>query len=130
VAFHVPPEVPDLDVLSVTVGPDGQVFAGTRRGFSALGSAGPALRAAPWALSDERVTALHFERRTTEAGTRDVLWAGTRGGLVRYDVAADLVTPFGTSEGLPDPDVRALLATPEGVRYIATPKGVARYSAQ
>jgi plastocyanin len=130
VAFHVPPEVPDLDVLSVAVGPEGQVFAGTRRGFSALGSAGPALRAAPWALSDERVTALHFEQRTTKAGTRDVLWAGTRGGLVRYDVAADIVTPFGTSEGMPDPDVRALLATPEGVRYIATPKGVARYSAQ
>ncbi|QSQ24682.1 PKD domain-containing protein [Pyxidicoccus parkwayensis] len=129
VALHVPPEVPDTDVLSVAVGPERQVFAGTRRGFSALGRPGPALRAAPWSLEDEQVSALLFERRTTGSGTRDVLWAGTKAGLVRYDVASDIVTRFGTNEGLPSPDVRALLMTPDGVRYIATPKGVARYAA-
>lgn len=129
VALHVPPAVPATDVLSVAVGPEGQVFAGTRSGFSALGSPGPSLRAAPWALPDEQVAALLFERQATKDGPRDVLWAGTKGGLVRYDVASDIVTLFGANEGLPGTDVRALLSTPEGVRYIATPKGVAKYSA-
>lgn len=129
VALHVPPEVPDTDVLSLAVGPEGQVFAGTHKGFSALGSPGPALRAAPWRLADEQVSALLFERRALDGGTRDVLWAGTKGGLVRYDVASDIVTPFGTSEGLPDLDVRALVRSSEGERYIGTPKGVVMYSA-
>ncbi|MFP2907492.1 hypothetical protein ACLESD_21075 [Pyxidicoccus sp. 3LFB2] len=120
--------MPDKDVLSVAVGPEGQVFAGTPRGFSALGRPGPALRGAPWALPDETVHALLFERQASGTGSRDVLWAGTGRGLVRYDIQADIVTLFTEREGLPDPDVRALLAGPEGVRYIGTDKGVATYS--
>ena len=128
VVTHLPPEVPDEDVLSLAVGPEGQVFAGTRKGFSALGQPGPLLSEVPWELPDEEVRALLFERQPTSTGTRDVLWAGTREGLARYDVAADIVTLFREVEGLPDAEVRALLAGPGGVRYIGTAHGVASYA--
>lgn len=124
---HVPPEVPDVDVLSVAVGPEGQVFAGTRRGFSALGQPGPQLRDAPWGLPDEEVRTLLFERQPAGTSTRDVLWAGTRQGLVRYDVAADIVTLLTQVDGLPAAEVHALLAGPGGARYIGTGGGVALY---
>lgn len=125
VAIHRPPGIPDEDVLSVAVGPEGQVFAGTRRGFGAPGRPGPVLRDAPWHLPDEEVQTLLFERQAS--GTRDVLWAGTRDGLVRYDVTRDIVTHFGTGEGLPHAGVRALLKGPDGVRYFGTERGVASY---
>jgi hypothetical protein len=128
VVMHLPPAVPDEDVLSVAVGPEGQVFAGTRKGFSALGQPGPLLGDEPWDLPDEEVRALLFERQPAGTGTRDVLWAGTKEGLVRYDVAADIVTLFSTPEGLPDAEVHTLLAGPDGVRYIGTAHGVARYA--
>ncbi|MBU8897600.1 hypothetical protein KRR26_18445 [Corallococcus sp. M34] len=128
VVMHVPPEVPDVDVLSVAVGPEGQVYVGTRRGFGALGQEGPALRASPWNLPDEQVQALLFERHpVTGASPVDVLWAGTRNGLVRYDLARDIVTPLGTQDGLLDADVRALAPRPEGGRYIGTARGISRY---
>ncbi|MBZ4422386.1 PKD domain-containing protein [Myxococcus sp. RHST-1-4] len=128
VVLHVAPAVPDEDVLSVTVGPEGQVFAGTRRGFSALGQPGPQLRDAPWELADEEVRTLLFERQTSDTGSRDVLWAGTKGGLVRYDVASDIVTLFTPAEGLPSPEVHALVDGAHGARYIGTASGVASYS--
>ncbi|MBJ6762068.1 hypothetical protein JGU66_14945 [Myxococcaceae bacterium JPH2] len=128
VVMHVPPEVPDVDVLSVAVSPEGQVYVGTRRGFGALGQEGPALRASPWNLPDEQVQALLFERHPVAgAAPVDVLWAGTRNGLVRYDLARDIVTPLGTQDGLLDADVRALATRPEGGRYIATARGISRY---
>ncbi|MBL0697082.1 PKD domain-containing protein [Comamonas sp. JC664] len=128
VVFHTPPAVLDDDVLSVAVGPEGQVFAGTRMGFSALGQPGPALRNAPWGLQDEEVRALHFERQHAGSGvSRDILWAGTKGGLVRYDLTADVVSHFGTEEGLPDPDVGALLVTSERLRYVGTAQGLVTY---
>ncbi|QDE98771.1 hypothetical protein [Myxococcus xanthus] len=127
VRLHTPPAIPDDDVLSVAVGPEGQVFAGTRKGFSALGQPGPALRDAPWGLQDEEIRTLHFERQTVGARTRDILWAGTKNGLVRYDVSADIATHFGTEEGLPDPDVSALLVAPGGPRYVGTARGLVTY---
>ncbi|WP_164020700.1 PKD domain-containing protein [Pyxidicoccus trucidator] len=128
VTLHVPPAVTDEDVRAVAVSPEGLVFAGTGKGFSTLGRPGPALRDAPWSLPDEEVQALLFERQSTGTRTRDVLWAGTRRGLVRYDLQSDIVTLLTEQEGLPDADVRALLAGPEGGRYIGTSKGVATYS--
>jgi hypothetical protein len=125
VELHGPPGIPDEDVLSVAVGPEGQVFAGTRRGFGAPGRPGPLLREAPWHLPDEEIQALLFERQAS--GARDVLWAGTKEGLVRYDVTRDIVTLFGAGEGLPDADVRTLLKGPDGVRYFGTARGVASY---
>ncbi len=127
VVLHASPAVPDDDVLSVAVGPEGQVFAGTRKGFSALGLPGPALRDAPWGLQDEEIRALHFERQAQTPPARDILWAGTKGGLLRYDVTADIVTHFGVETGLPDPDVSALLVEPHGSLYIGTARGLARY---
>ncbi|MCP3143758.1 PKD domain-containing protein [Pyxidicoccus xibeiensis] len=128
VAMHLPPQVLDADVRAVAVGPAGQVFTGTRRGFSALGQPGPALRDAPWALPDEEVHALLFERQPSDAGMRGVLWAGMKDGLVRYDVERDIVTRFGAQEGLPAAKVQVLVAGPDGTRYIGTSHGVAKYS--
>lgn len=128
VVLHLPPTVPDEDVRAVAVGPEGQVFAGTRKGFSALGRPGPALRDAPWELEDDEVNTLLFERQSSEAGMRGVLWVGLKEGLVRYDVERDIVTLFSAKEGLPVPEVRTLLLGPEGARYIGTPRGVAKYS--
>ncbi|AKQ65027.1 Glycoprotein gp2 [Myxococcus hansupus] len=125
VVFHTPPAVLDDDVLSVAVGPEGQVFVGTRMGFSALGQPGPALRDAPWGLQDEEVRALHFERQHPGDGvSRDILWAGTKGGLVRYDLTADIVSHFGANEGLPDPDVSTLHVASEQLRYVGTAQGL------
>jgi hypothetical protein len=128
VVLHGPPGIPDEDVLSVAVGPEGQVFAGTRRGFGSPGQPGPVLRDAPWHLPDDEVRALLFERQDAgSAQPRDVLWAGIKGGLVRYDVARDIVTLFSPAEGLLDGDVRALLKGPDGMRYAGTARGVAGY---
>ncbi|MFP2960158.1 hypothetical protein ACLEPN_20615 [Myxococcus sp. 1LA] len=127
VKLHTPPDIPDDDVLSVAVGPEGQVFVGTRKGFSALGQPGPALRNAPWGLMDEEIRVLHFERQAVDASTRDILWAGTKSGLVRYDVTADIATHFGPEEGLPDPDVSALLVASDDVRYVGTARGLVTY---
>ncbi|WIG98458.1 hypothetical protein [Myxococcus sp. SDU36] len=127
VRLHAPPAIPDDDVLSVAVGPEGQVFAGTRKGFSALGRPAPSLRDEPWGLQDEEIRTLHFERQAVDARTRDILWAGMKNGLVRYDVTADIATHFGTNEGLPDPDVSALLVAPGGPRYVGTARGLVTY---
>jgi ligand-binding sensor domain-containing protein len=59
---------------------------------------------------------------------RDVLWAGTRRGLVRYDLGRDIATHFGVGDGLPNEDIRALALTPEGVRLIGTASGLAVYA--
>ncbi len=126
--LHVPPAVPSEDVLCVAVSPEGRVFAGTSKGFSALGEEGPALKAAPWLLPDDGVQALLFERRTLGTATRDLLWAGTRSGLVRYDIALDIPTRFGAEEGLPGEDIRSLAVAPDGTRYIGTARGLATYA--
>jgi hypothetical protein len=126
--LHVPPAIPGEDVLSLALSSEGRVFAGTTKGFSALDEEGPALRAAPWSLPDEAVQALLFERRGSGAGARDVLWAGTGNGLLRYDVTLDIVTRFGTEDGLPADGIHALARTPDGTRYIGTTGGLARYA--
>lgn len=126
--LHLPPEVPSQDVLSVAVSPEGRVFAGTSRGFSALGEEGPALKAAPWSLSDDTVQVLLFERRVIGTATRDLLWAGTRAGLVRYDIELDIPTPFRAEDGLPGDDIRSLALAADGTRYIGTARGLASYA--
>lgn len=126
--LHVPPSVPGEDVLSLAMSPEGRVFAGTSKGLSALGEEGPALRAAPWNLPDDVVQALLFERTGTGASARDLLWVGTRSGLVRYDVTQDIPTRFGAADGLPGEDIRSLGMAPDGTRYIGTARGLATYS--
>jgi ligand-binding sensor domain-containing protein len=129
IQLHVPPAIAGDDVLSLAVSPEGRVFAGTSRGFSALGEEGPALKAAPWSLPSETVQALLFERRGTGAAARDVLWAGTSSGLIRYDVTLDIATRFGVEEGLPADDVRSLAWAPDGkTRYLGTTRGLASYA--
>ena len=92
-----------------------------------MGQPGPALRDAPWGLQDEEIRALHFERQSLEGRAHDILWAGTNGGLVRHDLTADIVTHFGTEEGLPAPGVNTLLLNPEGALYVGTARGLVRY---
>ncbi len=126
--LHVPPALPDKEVLAVAVSPTGGVFAGTSQGFAAPGQRGPALKAEPWSLQDETVQALLFERRGAGATAREVLWVGTRGGLIRYDIARDIVTRYGEADGLPGEDIRALALGADGTKYIGTTRGLASYA--
>jgi PKD repeat protein len=126
--LHGPPALPDEDVRSLALSPEGLPYAGTIRGWGAPGRAGPALKAPPWSHPDEQVQALVFERRAVGGQVRDVLWAGTRRGLIRYDLGLDIATRFGVEDGLPNEDIRALSLTPEGVRLIGTASGLAVYA--
>jgi PKD repeat protein len=126
--LHGPPALPDEDVRALALSPEGLPYAGTPRGWGALGRLGPALKAPPWNYPDEQVQALVFERRVVGGQTRDVLWAGTRRGLIRYDLGLDIATHFGVGDGLPNEDIRALALTPEGVRLIGTASGLAVYA--
>jgi hypothetical protein len=126
--LHGPPALPDKDVRALTLSPEGRPYVGTLRGWGTLGRAGPALKAPPWSYPDEHVQALVFERRAVGGQVRDVLWAGTRRGLIRYDLGLDIATHFGAVDGLPNEDIRALALTPEGVRLIGTASGLAIYS--
>ena len=126
--LHGPPALPDEDVRALALSPEGLPYAGTTRGWGALGRAGPALKAPPWSYPDEQVQALVFERRAVGGQVRDVLWAGTRRGLIRYDLGRDIATHFGVGDGLPNEDIRALAPTPEGARLIGTASGLAVYA--
>jgi hypothetical protein len=126
--LHGPPALPDKDVRAVTLSPEGRPYVGTVRGWGALGQAGPSLRAPPWSFPDEQVQALAFERRAVGGQVRDLLWAGTRRGLIRYDLGLDIATRFDVEDGLPGEDIRALSLTPEGLHYIGTASGLALYA--
>jgi PKD repeat protein len=126
--LHGPPALPDKDVRAVTVSPEGLAYAGTLRGWGALGQPGPSLKTPPWSFPDEEVQALVFERTLVGGQVRELLWAGTRRGLIRYDLGRDIATRFGTEDGLPGEDVRALTRAPDGTRYLGTAAGPAVYS--
>jgi hypothetical protein len=120
-------DVPDSDVLSIAVSPEDKVFAGTIQGFSEVGSTGPALRAAPYNFPDEEIQSLLFERRTINGASHDLLWAGTRNGLVRYDLAVKIPSRLTTADGLPSNDILSLKLGPTGVKYVGTASGIAKY---
>jgi len=126
--LHRRSALPDEQVHAVTLDAGERPLAGTARGWGAIGQRGPALKSPPWSFPDEQIQTLLFERRAVGGQTRDVLWAGTRSGLVRYDLALDIATRFGSEDGLPSEDVRALAVGPEGKRYIGTALGVGVYS--
>jgi ligand-binding sensor domain-containing protein len=126
--LHVPPALPEKDVLAVAVSPTGRVFAGTSQGFATPGQLGPELKAAPWSLPDEVAQVLLFERRGAGATAREVLWVGTRSGLLRYDVTRDIVTRYDASDGLPGEDIRSLALGADGTKYIGTARGLASYA--
>jgi PKD repeat protein len=125
--LHGPPALPDKDVRAVAMSPEGRPYAGTARGWGTLGQPGPALKSPPWNFLDEQVQALVFERRTVNGQVRELLWAGTRRGLIRYDLGLDIATRFGLEDGLPSEDIRALGVGPRGIRYIGTATGLAAY---
>lgn len=120
-------DVPDADVLSIAVSPEDKVYAGTRAGFAEVGGTGPSLRAPPYNFPDDRVQALVFERRTISGASRDVLWAGTRNGLVRYDLAVRVPSLLTTTDGLPNNDIRSLRLGATGIKYVGTAAGIGRY---
>ncbi|HSP78202.1 MAG TPA: PKD domain-containing protein [Myxococcaceae bacterium] len=126
--LHRRSALPGEKVHAITLDAEGRPFAGTDNGWGSPGQRGPALESPPWSFPDEQIQALLFERRTVGGQTRDVLWAGTRSGLVRYDLGLDIATRFGAEDGLPGEDVRALAVGPEGNRYIGTALGVGVYS--
>ncbi|MGZ3459532.1 MAG: hypothetical protein ACXU86_13645 [Archangium sp.] len=100
----------------------------TAKGWGSPGQPGPALKSPPWSFPDEQIQALAFERRTVGGQLHDLLWAGTRRGLVRYDLGLDIATRFGAEDGLPSEDVRAIGLGVDGARYIATEEGLAVYA--
>jgi hypothetical protein len=126
--LHAPPALPDRDVRAVTVSPEGRPYVGTARGWGALGQPGPALKSPPWNFLDEQVQALVYERRSVGGQVRELLWAGTRRGLIRYDLGLEIATHFGLEDGLPSEDIRALGVGPRGTRYIGTATGLATYA--
>ncbi|MBI3185284.1 MAG: hypothetical protein HYZ28_24360 [Myxococcales bacterium] len=131
VTTHQPPRIRDSDVFSVAVSPEGKAFAGTRRGFSDLTGDGPRLREPPYSFPDEEIRALLFERRTIAGSARDLLWAGTRNGLVRYDLGTKVPSRLTHTDGLPPTggpaEIRSLALGPGGVKYIGTAVGIAKY---
>jgi ligand-binding sensor domain-containing protein len=130
VTWHDTPQVRDSDVRSLALSPEGKVYAGTVTGFSEVGfaSLGPSLRAAPYNFPSEFVQALLFERRSIAGVEHELLWAGTRNGLVRYDLAVGIASRLSTTDGLPSNDVRSLALGPGGVKYLGTAAGLGRYS--
>lgn len=120
-------DVPDTDVLSLAVSPEDKLYAGTIAGFSEVGATGPALRGPPYNFPDEEIQALLFERRTIGATSRDVLWAGTRNGLIRYDLAVKIPSRLTTLDGLPGNDIRSLKLGPTGIKYVGTASGIGKY---
>ncbi|MHB8878604.1 MAG: PKD domain-containing protein [Myxococcaceae bacterium] len=128
VTLHEVPEVRDNGVLSVAVSPGGTVYAGTRKGFSALGGAGPLLAAPPYLFPDENVQALLVEQRVSASGVDIVVWAGTRSGLIRWDPAVNIPSRLTTADGLPGDDIRSLALGPGGVKYVGTASGLGRYA--
>jgi hypothetical protein len=126
--LHRRPVLPDVKVHAVVVDAQGRPIVGTDNGWGALGQRGPALEAPPWSFPDEQVQALLLERRSVGGVARDVLWAGTRGGLIRYDLALDIATRFGVEDGLPSEDVRTLSIGTDGTRYLGTALGVGVYA--
>ncbi len=126
--LHGPPALPDKDMLAVAVSPEGLPYVGTTKGWGALGQPGPVLKSPPWNFLDEQVQTLLYERRTENGQVRNLLWAGTRRGLIRYDLGLDIATCFGLEDGLPSEDIRALGVGPQGIRYIGTATGLATYA--
>jgi ligand-binding sensor domain-containing protein len=126
--LHGSPALPDVDVHAVTVSPEGRPYVGTTRGWSALGQPGPSLKSPPWNFPDEQVQTLVYERRTVGGQVRELLWAGTRRGLIRYDLGLDIATRFGPEDGLPSEDIRSLVVGPQGMRFIGTAAGLAAYA--
>lgn len=59
--------------------------------------------------------------------TEDTLWAGTRGGLARYDATQGHWTPMPFNEQLPVPNVTALEFR-DGLLWIGTPQGMGSYA--
>lgn len=127
VTMHTRPSIPDNDVFSVAVSPEDKAFAGTKQGFSELNGTGPSLTNAPWNFPDEEIRALLFERRTINSASHDILWAGTRNGLIRYDLQIKVPSRLSTADGLPSNDIRSLLLGPGGVKYVGTALGIAKY---
>ena len=54
------------------------------------------------------------------------IWAGTEGGLFRYD--GSRFEPFGAKEGLPSSDILAMYSDPEGTLWVGTRRGLARWN--
>jgi ligand-binding sensor domain-containing protein len=57
------------------------------------------------------------------------LWAGTTGGVVRWDPSTRSYTQFTTNGALPHNSVRAVAVGPEGALWFGTGSGVTRYKA-
>ena len=64
---------------------------------------------------------------STNEVEEQILWAGTRQGLARYDSARQRWIPLAFNKHLPSPNVTAL-AFQEGILWIGTPQGLGSYT--
>ena len=74
-----------------------------------------------------RVNDLAAHAFVHNAVAREVVWAGTEGGLTRVEIGAPLVN-LTTADGLPDDRVRAVAVDGDGNKWVATPLGAMVYA--
>lgn len=112
-----------LPVTAVVVDGGGRVWFGSAgQGVACLETDGRVRR---WGRADGLPS--HFVR-TLREDTRGVVWAGTSGGLVRWQ--DDRVIRFTRQHGLPDETVSQILDDGAGCLWVGTNRGVARMTFQ
>ena len=105
-------------VLSVLVR-DGMVWFGGAAGVWRYSIADKKMHHAAEGLPDTYVNALF--------SAEDILWAGTRQGVARYDVAQGRWIPMPFNAQLPAPNITALDFR-DGILWIGTPQGLGSYT--
>jgi len=81
---------------------------------------------APGLVSDD-VRALAIQRVTIDSVARDVVWAGTGGGVSRFDPSVPSFMNLTTADGLPSNSVRSIVVLNDGSKIFGTDSGIARY---
>ena len=110
-------ELPDAVVTSVTAGPDGVMWIGTRGGLVSVQGATIEVVDAARGLPIPALNTVLVDRE-------GLVWAGGFGGLLAYHGRA--FTNYTTADGLPDDNVRPVMRTRDGTLWTGTAQGLAR----
>jgi ligand-binding sensor domain-containing protein/tRNA A-37 threonylcarbamoyl transferase component Bud32 len=87
---------------------------------SATAAPGPAGRVTGWTSYSNTNLALSLARQDT------LLWVGSEGGLVRWDLRDGSYTKLGTADGLASGSIHDQLVDKDGVLWVATAAGLCR----
>jgi hypothetical protein len=125
---------PSDRVQSVAVDGAGLVWTGTDNGLGRFDHGANAWTVwrkgdppAP-GLIDDNVQAVAVAPTTIGGVSRDVIWAGTRNGVSRFDPTIPAFMDLTTADGLPSNDVRSIAILSDGTKIFGTKSGVARYT--